>query len=150
LSSIPIQPRGADSSSFLILACDGVWDELSSEEAVAVVADHVQSAGGPHRATPRDLEGAAEKIKEAVLQRAAEAEGMSVEQLRQMRPGKEGRRGYHDDITALVVFFGAEYTKPFPSSSNSNTFANPLFPGMTSLESSTSPSSSPPSKWWPF
>ena len=43
-----------------------MWDELSSEEAVAVVADHVQSAGGPHRATPRDLEGAAEKIKEAV------------------------------------------------------------------------------------
>jgi hypothetical protein len=125
-----------------------VWDELSSEEAVAVVADHVQSAGGPHRATPRDLEGAAEKIKEAVLQRAAEAEGMSVEQLRQMRPGKEGRRGYHDDITALVVFFGSDYTKPFTSSHMaSNNNSNPLFPGMTSMQSSSSSSNS---KWWPF
>ena len=112
IGALPLQPAGADAASFLILACDGVWDELSSEEAVGVVAAHVQSCGGAARASARDLEGAAERLKAAVLERAAENQALTPEQLRDMPLGKEGRRGYHDDITALVVFLGPSYARP--------------------------------------
>ena len=94
------------------LACDGVWDVVSSEEAVALVAEDVHALGGPLRASARDLEGVAERLKETVLARAAEAEGMRLEQLRQLRPGKGGRRDVHDDITALVLFLGRDYARP--------------------------------------
>ena len=85
---------------------------LSSEEVVALVAEDVHARGGPRRASARDLEGVAERLKEAELARAAEAEGMRLEQLRQLRPGKGGRRDVHDDITALVLFLGRDYARP--------------------------------------
>jgi hypothetical protein len=112
VASLPLQPAGADAASFLILACDGVWDVLSSEDAVALVAEDVHALGGPRRASARDLEGVAERLKETVLARAAEAEGLRLEQMRQMRPGKGGRRDVHDDITVLVLFVGREYARP--------------------------------------
>ena len=115
LTSLALQPEGLDRASFLVLACDGVWDMMSSNEVVKFVGDEVNALGGPQRASARDLEGIAERLKEVVLQKAAEAEGMLTEQLRQLRCGsKGGRRDYHDDITALVLFIGPDFARPRP------------------------------------
>ena len=112
MASLALQPEGADSASFLILACDGVWDLLSSEDAVALVAEEVHALGGPRRASARDLEGVAERLKEAVLLRAADDDSVRLDALREMKLGKGGRRDVHDDITALVLFVGHDYARP--------------------------------------
>jgi hypothetical protein len=111
VASLALQPEGADSASFLILACDGVWDLLSSEDAVALVAEEVHALGGPRRASARDLEGVAERLKEAVLLRAADDDSVRLDALREMKLGKGGRRDVHDDITALVLFVGSDYAR---------------------------------------
>ncbi len=109
----PLNPASPlDSSAFLILACDGVWDVMTSDEAVSFVAEQVAAAGGPARASAASLEAIARRLRDHALVRAAEQEGMSLEQLRQLRQGKSGansRRNYHDDLTALVLFVGSGY-----------------------------------------
>jgi hypothetical protein len=102
-----LDPGNEDAASFLIMACDGVWDVLSNEEAVSFVAEHVAKAGGPGKATAKDLDNVATSLKDLVLLREATASGMTAAQLREVRPGQ--RRKLHDDITALVVFFGPAY-----------------------------------------
>lgn len=46
--SLPSSPNGANSSTlrFLIIATDGLWDELSSNDAVALVAAHMGGQRG--------------------------------------------------------------------------------------------------------
>jgi len=79
---------------FVVMATDGLWDEMGDAEAVAIVAKCVSEG--------RRQDAAAALVDEA-LRRAAEAAGMSVAELKALPPGGR-RRNMHDDTTALVVW----------------------------------------------
>ena len=83
--------RGGE-DAFLLLACDGIWDVFSNEEAVAFVAN---DTGDPSTVS--------ERLIAAVLAREAAAKGLTVEQLQAVRPGRV-RRSMHDDMTAMVLW----------------------------------------------
>lgn len=128
--------------SFIVLACDGVWDVLSNEEATSFIAEEFCKA----MALPDDdgakagtifaeaqsqskaeddttlvpvktlqapssraiaLAQIADKLKEHVLAKTAAEYGMTVPMIKSLSRGKNGRRGVHDDITAVVIFFDA-------------------------------------------
>lgn len=82
---------------FLILASDGVWDFLSDQEAVEVVAASIAAHNG-------NTEFAANDLVEATLARAAELNNMSVAELKDIKEGSDRRKRY-DDTTAVVMFF---------------------------------------------
>eukprot|EP01138_Halocafeteria_seosinensis_P008466 gb/GECG01008652.1/.p1 GENE.gb/GECG01008652.1/~~gb/GECG01008652.1/.p1 ORF type:complete len:445 (+),score=41.35 gb/GECG01008652.1/:1-1335(+) len=85
-----------EKDAFVILACDGVWDVLSSDEAVQFV---VNDNG--------DRESVAARLTEHVLRKNAGAAKLSLDQLMQIPPGR-GRRRLHDDITIVVVFLDTD------------------------------------------
>lgn len=70
-----------EEDEFMIIATDGVWEFVSSEEAIAIVAGHLDAGEGASRACQCLIEAAAAKWHDF-----------------------EG--DYRDDITALVVTFG--------------------------------------------
>lgn len=63
--------------TFIIIACDGVWDVMTDEEAVALVREYVGSGGGAGSKSAR----AAKHLVDTALE-----------------------RGTTDNVTALVVF----------------------------------------------
>ena len=77
---------------FVILATDGVWDFLTDEEAVKIVA----SCGN-------DSKKAAYALVEATLERASSECGMTKSELMALPPGRK-RRSRHDDTTAIVIY----------------------------------------------
>ena len=115
-------------ASFLLLACDGVWDVMSNEEACEVIARDISAAaaaaavarrrareegmgeeGGRlagEQAAAAFLGGTAERLRHMVLERAAWEEGIPTRMILALKPGKGGRRDVHDDITAVVTFVG--------------------------------------------
>ncbi|KAF3433815.1 hypothetical protein FNV43_RR24918 [Rhamnella rubrinervis] len=74
---------------FLIFASDGLWEQLSNQEAV----DIVQSC-------PRN--GIAKKLVKAALREAAKKREMRYSDLKKIDRGV--RRHFHDDITVIVLF----------------------------------------------
>jgi len=85
--------KGRD--EFLIIATDGLWDMVSSQEAVEIAAIHLRSKGG----TPTE---ASEALVTEALRRAATNNGITVDRLRSLRQGRS-RRTKHDDISVIVV-----------------------------------------------
>jgi len=84
--------------SFLILATDGLWDHLSNEEAVEIVANH--------KALGHSSQNVCTSLIQRVLEKAAPEGVTLVERLNstiQLDP-KEKRK-YHDDVTIAVIFF---------------------------------------------
>jgi pyruvate dehydrogenase phosphatase len=80
---------------FLILGTDGLWDFLSSQEAVSIAGAVLRGEGG-------NSEKAAEALQKVVLSRAAEKSGLDPAELEKLPVGRERRRR-HDDTTIIVV-----------------------------------------------
>lgn len=78
--------------AFVILACDGVWDVLTSDEAVGIVAQHAGS-----------YDSAADALVTAALAKAAAQAHMSPQQLAGIGPGRS-RRSLVDDLTVVVLW----------------------------------------------
>lgn len=77
---------------FIVIASDGIWDILSSQEAL--------------RAAHKAREGnAARAIVRCALQRVAEDRSTTVAKLEALPPG-EARSAILDDISCVVVFLG--------------------------------------------
>lgn len=74
---------------FLIFASDGLWEQLSDEEAVDIVLKN-----------PRT--GIAKRLVRAALDGAAEKKEMSYEDIKRLEKG--ARRHIHDDITVIVIY----------------------------------------------
>ncbi|XP_052174166.1 probable protein phosphatase 2C 38 [Diospyros lotus] len=74
---------------FLIFASDGLWEQLSNEEAVDIVNN-----------SPRI--GIARRLVKAAMQEAAKKREMRYSDLKKIQRGV--RRHFHDDITVIVVF----------------------------------------------
>ena len=78
----------------LVAATDGLWDYLTSQQAVDI-ASAVFAAGGT-------AEDATQKLRDEVLFRAAKKHGLSLAQIQDLPPGSH-RRTRHDDITVVVA-----------------------------------------------
>lgn len=90
---------------------------LSNEEAVSFVVSDCLAPGAPH-GQDKGQEGGdagratvAERLKDYVLRKTAEEEGMDEKWIRSLPPGKQGRRAVHDDITCIVVWLGASHVR---------------------------------------
>ncbi|KAM1182786.1 hypothetical protein ACFX14_001157 [Malus domestica] len=74
---------------FLIFASDGLWEQLSNQDAVDIVQSY-----------PRN--GIARKLVKAALHEAAKKREMRYSDLKKIDRGV--RRHFHDDITVVVLF----------------------------------------------
>ncbi|KAF8402795.1 hypothetical protein HHK36_010886 [Tetracentron sinense] len=74
---------------FLIFASDGLWEQLSNQEAVDIVQNYPRS-------------GIAKRLVKAALHEAAKRREMRYSDLKKIDRGV--RRHFHDDITVVVLF----------------------------------------------
>ncbi|WZZ75230.1 hypothetical protein YC2023_086600 [Brassica napus] len=84
-----IQPQ----DRFLILASDGLWEQMRNQEAVDIVQNH-----------PRN--GIARRLVKMALQAAAKKREMRYSDLKKIQRGV--RRHFHDDITVVVIFLDTD------------------------------------------
>ncbi|CAA6654837.1 unnamed protein product [Spirodela intermedia] len=89
---------------FLILASDGLWEQLTNQEAVEIVHN-----------SPRN--GIARRLVKAALQEAAKKREMRYSDLKKIDRGI--RRHFHDDITVVVLFLDTNSLSKSPSRSPS-------------------------------
>ncbi|KAL6959235.1 [pyruvate dehydrogenase (acetyl-transferring)]-phosphatase [Sarracenia purpurea var. burkii] len=82
---------------FLIFASDGLWVQLSDEDAVEIVMKN-----------PRV--GIAKRLVRAALHEAARKREMSYEDIKRIRKGV--RRHFHDDITVIVMYLDHHQGSP--------------------------------------
>ncbi|KAJ1395993.1 hypothetical protein SESBI_32962 [Sesbania bispinosa] len=90
---------------FLIFASDGLWEQLSNQEAVDIVSNN-----------PRN--GIARRLVKAALREAAKKREMRFSDLQKIEQGV--RRHFHDDITVIVVFLNPKLID------NSSLWGSPL------------------------
>lgn len=109
---------------FVILASDGLWDTMTSDEAVQIVQAALQDQASRRAATTAttsaapglisSLEGpssnahdeAARRLVRVALEREAASAQLSLRQLLELPAGSSSsnsRRNFHDDITVVIV-----------------------------------------------
>ena len=97
--------------AFMILATDGLWDDLSNSKVVDIVGRHYNVLKG-YAKCPSDMEeNAATSLIASALQ--ASCSSRNVEEKREyaaalLKLPAKVRRRYYDDITVVVVFFDEE------------------------------------------
>lgn len=133
VSSIPevryfsLNPK---SDKFIVLATDGLWDNLSNEEVVNIVSKFMEENIGKNP-TEYEENVSTKLIKEALLRNPikdnynqrniliTEDENLSIV----LGLPQNKKRYIHDDITVLVAFFREDYQQskegPLPNSQNS-------------------------------
>lgn len=80
-----------EDDEFLVLASDGLWDWLDSDDVAEIVSDNY-----------KDKKKIAAALSNEVLTKAAAKANMKLEQLLNM-PENFNKRSIHDDISILVV-----------------------------------------------
>ena len=84
-----VELTGAD--EYLILASDGLWDEVGRTEAVQLLEGHLGSQ-----------EQVAERLFRAAIENISKEKGYSKDFILKMPPGRE-KRNVVDDITILIL-----------------------------------------------
>uniref|UniRef100_A0A7S2XAZ7 PPM-type phosphatase domain-containing protein n=1 Tax=Lotharella oceanica TaxID=641309 RepID=A0A7S2XAZ7_9EUKA len=101
------------STEFLVLACDGLFQDLTSQEVVESVGEYLQAAK-----EQKTDHNAASWLTEKALRASASkyTRTGSLDELLALPQGRERRRR-HDDITIQVIFFdhNSTYPKQTPS-----------------------------------
>jgi len=93
-----------DGDSFLIVACDGIWDELTNHEAASRVGHFLRTTPGGDPAA--DLVAyALEKAARRLASQEPELNIRTRRDLLKIPPGKQGRKYLHDDMTVCVMRF---------------------------------------------
>ncbi|GKV25834.1 hypothetical protein SLEP1_g35217 [Rubroshorea leprosula] len=77
------------SDGFVIFASDGLWENLTNQQAVDIVNKHQRA-------------GIARKLIKRALKEAAKKRQMNFDEL--LRVPDATRRNFHDDITVVVIF----------------------------------------------
>jgi len=134
ISNMPEIIESTLKSGFIVIACDGVWDEMSSDEAVRICARLVAEYGPGSNLAEMFIE---ETLKKAVSRIAETVEGeerITLQDLKSRPVGKDdysSRSCLHDDITVVILHFGnngatatAASTKQAGTSSDSSNGSN--------------------------
>lgn len=87
---------------FIIVATDGIWAALSSNDAVRIVGDHLDSSQAGI--------SAASALITAAVESCARETGYDIDQLLEMKKPRQMR----DDMSAIVVMLDPGYTKGVP------------------------------------
>ncbi|RKO85293.1 phosphatase 2C-like domain-containing protein [Blyttiomyces helicus] len=88
--------------AFLIVACDGIWDEITNEQAVAAVAQWLETEPSAESPLVRDANAASHLVRAAL---AGGKDGDSELVSRLLTVPESEARSWRDDMTAIVVLF---------------------------------------------
>lgn len=87
---------------FLVLASDGLWDELNRKESAQIISKHLKKLNAESKDKELDHKVVCQVLMDSALENAAKKNGVSREWMGTVPPGRQ-KRGLIDDITVLVV-----------------------------------------------
>lgn len=97
--------RVAPGDQFVVIGCDGLWDEMSSDQVVHTVRHLIDTFGKHDNIAARLLQFCLVKIVRRLQAEEPDLELTGVADLIAIPPGGYGRRGLHDDITIIVMVY---------------------------------------------
>ena len=93
-------------NGFVIVACDGIWDEMTSDEAVHLCQHLIEKHAGQQPPVNIADEFLNETLKKATVRLRRtdpDEEELTLEQLKRRPLGKSGRSMLHDDLTCVII-----------------------------------------------